>query len=484
MPRNLLTFLSYSKKNVHRFGTNNLSRCVTTKQSVVASEKEEFTSRLSSSVNYFSTLTKSRICLEDDSSDNVKLSKEADDTNHISKVQENKLKTRQEQQSTNGDDNFVSKNNRKSQRVWLSSSSTRQSPSNKKQPTKQPVHFWDHSVDSPFFNKEVNNDSGSESRDTMKDVIESIYEQELEGGRMQTRQLGVIREDPSEDIRLLMQNYTVPSLATALRGREDVLQYCATLLQENRIDELKTTLKPFEPQYVLLRRQQKNHLRFKEPSTSGGGFDTASLEMLRKGLMRMPRQVTQAHNKRASVVLPLCNVGGIPCILFEKRAGHLRAHPDEVCLPGGMVSENDDPSIVSTSLREMEEEIVGIHRDNVSVLGILRCNWGEVAQITGIAVTPVVCFIGDLDEMNLHPNPDEVAECFTVPLSSFLEHDRWIHKENCAPIFTGGPHVIWGLTGYIVNRFVKDVLARYTITFSSEIKSDNLSDKRTPPSSQ
>lgn len=36
-------------------------------------------------------------------------------------------------------------------------------------------------------------------------------------------------------------------------------------------------------------------------------------------------------------------------------------------------------------------------------------------------------------------------------------------REDFAPIFVGGPHVIWGLTGYIVDRFVKDVLARYTL---------------------
>ena len=45
----------------------------------------------------------------------------------------------------------------------------------------------------------------------------------------------------------------------------------------------------------------------------------------------------------------------------------------------------------------------------------------------------------------LVPSPDEVAECFTVPLGSFLERDRWVHREGFAPIFTGGPHPTWGL---------------------------------------
>jgi len=198
-----------------------------------------------------------------------------------------------------------------------------------------------------------------------------------------------------------------------------------------------------------------------------GGFDIDSLEKLRKGLNRMPRQVSQAHQHRAGVVIPLCNVFGVPSILFEKRARTLRAHPDEVCLPGGMVSSDIDQSIASTCLREMQEEIPGIDLDKVVVLGVLRCNWGEVAQITGIAVTPLVAFIGEIGHLCLDPNPDEVSECFTVPLQSILKNELWIHKDNSAPIFTGGPHMIWGLTGYVIEKFIKDVLARYSIQFRS-----------------
>lgn len=28
-----------------------------------------------------------------------------------------------------------------------------------------------------------------------------------------------------------------------------------------------------------------------------------------------------------------------------------------------------------------------------------------------------------------------------------------------------GPHIIWGLTGYIVNRFVRDIIERYDVVF-------------------
>lgn len=287
-------------------------------------------------------------------------------------------------------------------------------------------------------------------------LLDRIGKQEMEGGRMQQRQMGVLREDPAEDMRLLMENYTVPSLASAVRDREELLQLCATLSQNEQWEELAEVLTPYRPEYVAERRTiRKRSMALSNP------LDVASLELLRKGLMRMPRRVVQAHQKRAGVVVALCNVDGVPSLLLEKRSAHLRAHPDEVCLPGGMASSMEDASIVATCLREMHEEIEGLTQP-VSVLGVLRCNWGEVHHLVGVAVTPVVVFVGELGDVKLRPSPDEVAEVFTIPLVSLLRRSDWIHREGFAPIFLGGPHAIWGLTGYIIERFVKDILLRYS----------------------
>mmetsp|Transcript_28965 Transcript_28965/g.43749 ORF Transcript_28965/g.43749 Transcript_28965/m.43749 type:complete len:385 (-) Transcript_28965:413-1567(-) len=286
-------------------------------------------------------------------------------------------------------------------------------------------------------------------------LLEKIGKQELEGGRTRQRQLGVLREDPAEDMRLLTENYTVPSLATAVRDREETLQLCANLAEEGHWEEVREILQPYSHNNILKRRTIRKVNLAQSLNISG-------LEMLRKALMRMPRRVVQAHQKRAGVVVALCNVDGVPSLMFEKRSTHLRAHPDEVCLPGGMVSDIEDTSIVTTCLREMHEEIEGLPQP-ISVLGVLRCNWGEVHHLVGVAVTPVVCFVGEVGEAKLKPNPDEVAEVFTIPLINFLRRDDWISREGFAPIFVGGPHVIWGLTGYIIKRFVKDILLRYTI---------------------
>jgi hypothetical protein len=41
-----------------------------------------------------------------------------------------------------------------------------------------------------------------------------------------------------------------------------------------------------------------------------------------------------------------------------------------------------------------------------------------------------------------------------------LDKELWIVEKFKAPVFTGGPYVIWGLTGYILHRFVQDVLVK------------------------
>jgi len=119
---------------------------------------------------------------------------------------------------------------------------------------------------------------------------------------------------------------TAPALASALRDREDTLQHCAALYANNQLDELSKVLRPYEQQFIMRRR----HSTGKMLDFSKEGFDIHNIELLRKGLNRMPRRVSTAHSKRAGVVLPLCNVDGVPCILFEKRSRQLRAHPDEV----------------------------------------------------------------------------------------------------------------------------------------------------------
>eukprot|EP00940_MAST-03C_sp_MAST-3C-sp2_P000622 g622.t1 len=128
----------------------------------------------------------------------------------------------------------------------------------------------------------------------------------------------------------------------------------------------------------------------------------------------------------------------------------------EVCFPGGMIDDEDD-TVIDAALRELNEEM-GIDPDRVDVLGILRCDWGEIQSITGVAVTPVVGFIGDISSIELNFDSGEVEQCFTVPFEEIAKRSQWESGDYSAPVFKGGPEIIWGLTAYVLDRFLHRVL--------------------------
>ncbi len=249
----------------------------------------------------------------------------------------------------------------------------------------------------------------------------------------------------------MSHSLTHSALARALRDREAILHTAAILAEAGKYEQLSNILHP----YV-----KENHVKIKQTNNIeidlSKGFNRKNLVLIQRYLNHMPRQVSsQSSNRRASVVIPLCNVNGVASILFEKRSNKVRTHKQQVCFPGGMVDTEVDSTIIETSLREMEEEL-GIPAAKTEILGILRCNWNEVSSLTGIAVTPVVGYIGDLNDLtNLIPNPDEVEQLFTVPMDALVDSNNWIIKDFVTPVFTGGEHKIWGLTAYLLDRFVK-----------------------------
>jgi len=286
----------------------------------------------------------------------------------------------------------------------------------------------------------------------------------------------------SNDLDALVHHYTAPALARALRDREELLAECATLACSECPDmkRLRELLGPFSdlPSTRHFGESQKlelDELENEPEGTSsleflaslgeglahqgyleGGLFHHTVLERLRTRLNRLPREISSRARKRASVIIPLCRVNGEASILFTKRSDKVNRHKGEVCFPGGMIDDSD-PTVVDAGLRELHEE-VGIPPDVVDVLGILRCDWSEVASITGVAVTPVVGYLGEYEDLVLNTNPGEVASSFTIPMSELLTLDNWIIRNYSPPVFrkkdAPPEQVVWGLTGYILHRFI------------------------------
>lgn len=174
-----------------------------------------------------------------------------------------------------------------------------------------------------------------------------------------------------------------------------------------------------------------------------------------------------------AVLVPLIEKNDDIHVLFEVRSFHMRRQPGEICFPGGKVDESD-PHEQHTAVRETSEEL-GIKETsviNVSPLDYMVSPFGTI-------IYPFVGVISAAE--TIQPNPAEVAEIFTVPLSFFekSEPERYTIRFKTEPeqgfpfhLIAGGANynwqtrtmdeyfyfyedkVIWGLTARILKHFL------------------------------
>jgi len=100
-------------------------------------------------------------------------------------------------------------------------------------------------------------------------------------------------------------------------------------------------------------------------------------------------------------------------VLLTRRTDALRQHAGQVSFPGGRI-EPDDMGAVAAALRETHEEI-GVGSRQIRPLGFLD----PLATITGYRVQPVVALLAS--DYVAHPDPNEVADVFEVPLAFLLD---------------------------------------------------------------
>jgi 8-oxo-dGTP pyrophosphatase MutT (NUDIX family) len=156
----------------------------------------------------------------------------------------------------------------------------------------------------------------------------------------------------------------------------------------------------------------------------------------------------------AAVLVPLFLDGDDLHAVFTKRRDDLRRHPGEISFPGGR-RDQGEPDLLSTALREAEEEI-GLPRDAVEILGALA---PTPTIATGYAVYPFVGFIEPGREWTLSAR--EVAEVLELPLRGLREgYEKRRLVRRGIPIRTDtyvvGENLIWGATA----RILSDLLGR------------------------
>jgi 8-oxo-dGTP pyrophosphatase MutT (NUDIX family) len=167
---------------------------------------------------------------------------------------------------------------------------------------------------------------------------------------------------------------------------------------------------------------------------------------------RRPRRADLDDVREAAVLLPIVAVPE-PTLIFTVRTDTLPSHKGQISFPGGSIDQ-DDPSPEAAALREAQEEI-GLDPKSVRILGGLD---DMPTYVSGYVVSP---FVGWLDEApDVAPNPAEVAEILSVPISELVEEIReeagFRHGGRTYPteawIWNG--HVIWGVTARLLRSFM------------------------------
>jgi len=132
----------------------------------------------------------------------------------------------------------------------------------------------------------------------------------------------------------------------------------------------------------------------------------ARVEANLRGFRRLP--VPREGLRPAAVALTLlADAEGEPCFVLTLRAAKMNNHAGQYALPGGRLDRGE--SVEQAALRELSEE-VGLELPEDAVLGILD----DYPTRSGFVITPVVVWAGA--EIDLKPNPREVAEVYRVRL--------------------------------------------------------------------
>lgn len=143
-----------------------------------------------------------------------------------------------------------------------------------------------------------------------------------------------------------------------------------------------------------------------------------------------------------------------PGMLLLHRPSTMRAHPGQIAFPGGRLDPGEDA--VEAALREANEEL-GIQPGDVRVIGT-----SDVYRTgSGYEITPVVGIVPP--DLEIRPNPAEVAQWFEVPVEFVLDPanqtTRNVEFEGRRHSFieivwndSRQDHVIWGVTGAILHN--------------------------------
>ena len=179
-----------------------------------------------------------------------------------------------------------------------------------------------------------------------------------------------------------------------------------------------------------------------------------------------------------AILVPLVEVEGELCLLFETRAETLIGHqPGEVCFPGGRREARERPD--ETALRETFEEL-GIPPEEVELLAPLDV----IQDISDRVIYPYLGKVSPQGLAQLRPSPAEVKNAFFVPLDFLRQYPEEVYRYKVAaqvdgsfpfqrmgfpadypwrsgwmdvPLYEYQGHFIWGLTARTVRWLLREL---------------------------
>ncbi|MEX2536164.1 MAG: CoA pyrophosphatase [Trueperaceae bacterium] len=177
-----------------------------------------------------------------------------------------------------------------------------------------------------------------------------------------------------------------------------------------------------------------------------------TVEELRGALRRRePKRLEIPGFRQAAVLVPILQGPEGLELLFTVRGEMLTHHAGQIAFPGGGLEADETPE--EGAVRETREEI-GLEVPVRSIIGRLSDHPSPARFIA----TPVVAVL--LWPQPLEPNPSEVAEVFSVPLSELGGIvPRWEERvlegmRRRIHYYVWGERLIWGFTGNVVKELL------------------------------
>jgi 8-oxo-dGTP pyrophosphatase MutT (NUDIX family) len=176
-------------------------------------------------------------------------------------------------------------------------------------------------------------------------------------------------------------------------------------------------------------------------------------ECLRGVLAGLAPEPPGEEGTPAAVMVPLLDVDA-PALVLTVRSDLVGDHRGEISFPGG-VRHPDDPDLLTTALRETEEEL-GIPGDAFEVLGELPRTH---TVVSGYVIHPFVGVLAERPEMT--PSPTEIAEVLELEIDRLTKVEREVYREVGPGVtrswfaYTLDGYTVWGATGRIVHAFLE-----------------------------